>query len=72
MPSRPSQNRTRFEIAARRTHETAIAMVEAETTARQAKVALLRAARLEREALEASKPAPPTKPARKRPAKAGR
>jgi hypothetical protein len=66
-PSTPS----RFEIAARRIDDSARAVIAAETAARQAKVKLLRKARLERDALEAVEAGPavqkPKKPPRAKP-----
>jgi hypothetical protein len=50
-----------YAITADRTRETAIALVRAETEARNAKVERLRALRLEREAVEADLPRPAEK-----------
>lgn len=62
MASSPPPKRQSYAFTADRTHETAIALVRAETAARNAKVERLRAVRLEREAAEAGLPPPPEKP----------
>jgi hypothetical protein len=60
----PARNRS--ETAAMRTHDSAKAIIDAETAARHANIKRLKAARLEQEALIAlePKPAPPVKRSR--------